>query len=200
MVIWGCYLHSPVWISANLCELCKNCFMANCFSSPFSLNMCKITPTISKVFKWSVSDTRTFQFFTPGISVTTWCFRIDSRLAPSQWVTSLQSNAVSHWLGANIESVLVFARLKSWTSRIIPSGNETIIGLDNDLLPLRRLNLSVIAELSTFITCIGLSIILGYQVIHAQQNLSNIIDYPEIQMCLSCILVLEYENDENAHP
>ena len=30
--------------------------------------------------------------------------RVDSRIAPSQWETSLQSNAVSHWLGANLES------------------------------------------------------------------------------------------------
>ena len=30
----------------------------------------------------------------------------DSRLAPSQWETSLQSNAVSHWLGAKLESSL----------------------------------------------------------------------------------------------
>ena len=34
-----------------------------------------------------------------------WChspcrYRADSRLAPSQWETLLQSNAVSHWLGA----------------------------------------------------------------------------------------------------
>ena len=34
-------------------------------------------------------------------------FRADSRLAPSQWETSLQSNAVSHWLGANLESSLI---------------------------------------------------------------------------------------------
>ena len=32
--------------------------------------------------------------------------RADSRLAPSQWETALQSNAVSHWLGANLESAL----------------------------------------------------------------------------------------------
>ena len=32
--------------------------------------------------------------------------RADSRLAPSQWETSLQSNTVSHWLGANLESTL----------------------------------------------------------------------------------------------
>ena len=35
-------------------------------------------------------------------------FRADFRLAPSQWGTSLQSNAVSHWLGANLESALAF--------------------------------------------------------------------------------------------
>ena len=30
----------------------------------------------------------------------------DSRLAPSQWETLLQSNTVSHWLGASLESAL----------------------------------------------------------------------------------------------
>ena len=34
-------------------------------------------------------------------------YKADSRFAPSQWETSLQSNAVSHWLGANLESALV---------------------------------------------------------------------------------------------
>ena len=33
--------------------------------------------------------------------------RADSRLVPSQWETSLQSNAVSHWLVANLESALM---------------------------------------------------------------------------------------------
>ena len=33
--------------------------------------------------------------------------RADSRFAPSLWETPLQSNAVSHWLGANLESTLV---------------------------------------------------------------------------------------------
>ena len=35
-------------------------------------------------------------------------FRADSRLAPSQWETALRSNAVSHWLAANLESALYF--------------------------------------------------------------------------------------------
>ena len=33
--------------------------------------------------------------------------RADSRFAPSQWEMSLQSNAVSHWLCANLESALL---------------------------------------------------------------------------------------------
>ena len=32
--------------------------------------------------------------------------RSDTRSAPSQWEMQLQSNAVSHWLGTNLELVL----------------------------------------------------------------------------------------------
>ena len=31
-------------------------------------------------------------------------YRADSRFVPSQWVTLLQSNTISHWMGANLES------------------------------------------------------------------------------------------------
>ena len=40
----------------------------------------------------------------------TGCQFCDSRLAPSQWETSLQSNAVSYWLGANLESALCYGQ------------------------------------------------------------------------------------------
>ena len=45
----------------------------------------------------------------PGAGQARWSMvgmncRADSRFAPSQWETSLQSNAVSHWLGASLES------------------------------------------------------------------------------------------------
>ena len=33
-------------------------------------------------------------------------YRADSRLAPRQWETLLQSNTTSHWLGTNLESTL----------------------------------------------------------------------------------------------
>ena len=35
--------------------------------------------------------------------------RTDPRVAPSQWGTSLQSNTVSHWLGANLESATLIS-------------------------------------------------------------------------------------------
>ena len=42
--------------------------------------------------------------------------RADSRLTPSQWDTSLQSKAVSHWLGANLESAMhMISNKRDWT-------------------------------------------------------------------------------------
>ena len=45
--------------------------------------------------------------------------RADCRLAPSQWETLLQSNAISHWLGANLESAL--SELWMDDTRLAPS-------------------------------------------------------------------------------
>ena len=68
--------------------------------------------------------------------------RADSRLAPIQWETSLQSNAVSHWLGANLESTMqngsrgtTFSLLhqRLWNNQVVmPRGRlniKTIIGI-----------------------------------------------------------------------
>ena len=49
--------------------------------------------------------------WTTGLS---WYIRADSTLAPSQWETSLQSNGISHWLGANLESALYVSHKTSW--------------------------------------------------------------------------------------
>ena len=37
--------------------------------------------------------------------------RADSTIVPSQWETSLQSNAVCHWLGTNLESALRYTEV-----------------------------------------------------------------------------------------
>ena len=37
-----------------------------------------------------------------------WHSRVDSRFAPRQWETVLLCNDVSHWLGASLESSLIF--------------------------------------------------------------------------------------------
>ena len=44
----------------------------------------------------------------------TYC-RADFRFAHNQWETSLQSNAVSHWLGANLESAMVLRKINVLT-------------------------------------------------------------------------------------
>ena len=90
-----------------------------------------------------------------------WYFSADSRLAPSQWETSLQSKTVSHWLGANLESALYLWHdyVMHGCSVELPSlsvlcqkqvlthwgrvthicvGKLTIIGSDNGLSPGRR--------------------------------------------------------------
>ena len=41
-------------------------------------------------------------------------YRADSRFAPNQWETSLQSNAVSYWLGANLDSALRIVISSEW--------------------------------------------------------------------------------------
>ena len=69
-------------------------------------------------FLWAVEFCGTFWLK----SNTTWCPSInqcmaDFRFAPSQWETSLQSNAVSHWLGANLDSalpVLSYHQMQCW--------------------------------------------------------------------------------------
>ena len=73
----------------------------------------------------------------------------DSRLALSQWETSLQSNAASHWLAANLESALlnklliviidIVWNLTHW-GRVthICVGKLTTIGSDNGLSPGRH--------------------------------------------------------------
>ena len=40
-------------------------------------------------------------------------YRADSKFAPSQWETSLQSNAVSHWLGANLKSARPLGQIRT---------------------------------------------------------------------------------------
>ena len=52
-------------------------------------------------YKWSWYRSSSYKHKTHYIS------RADSRFTPSQWETSLQSNAVSHWLGANLLSALI---------------------------------------------------------------------------------------------
>ena len=51
--------------------------------------------------------------------------RADPRFVPSQWETLLQSNAVSHWLGTNLESALVPKLTIPWNKqRVLMHGHQ----------------------------------------------------------------------------
>ena len=59
----------------------------------------------SYCFSCSCCSGVTLLMIHPGNS---YYFRADSRFAPSQWETALLCNDISHWLGANLESALLF--------------------------------------------------------------------------------------------
>ena len=66
-------------------------------------------------------------FHYPAIFVLTndrkwkYSYRADSRLTPSQWETSLQSNTVSHWLSASLASARSYVSSNNFiTARVIP--------------------------------------------------------------------------------
>ena len=49
----------------------------------------------------------------------------ESRFAPNQWETSEQSNAVSPWLGASLESALVIMKLYANHTPYFDEGKDT---------------------------------------------------------------------------
>ena len=62
--------------------------------------------------------------------------RDDSRFAPNQWEMALQSNAVSHWLGANLESVLL-------TYGVVINPTEGVCLSVKDCCCISRMNLNI---------------------------------------------------------
>ena len=60
---------------------------------------------------WSLSRVRCCECLIENLC----CLGADTRLAPSQWETLLQSNVVSHWLGTNLESALCPYGTQDWT-------------------------------------------------------------------------------------
>ena len=68
--------------------------------------------------------------------------RADSRLVPSQWETSLLSNAVSHWLGANLESANRWQTTSQWETSL--QSNTVSHWLDANLESANRWHTSAI--------------------------------------------------------
>ena len=101
----------PVWWSNNtiVCSVASQwivIILRSMFHKWFTLSKNNIT--------WGWGNT----VIHSGYETTKPSFRADARFASSQWETALQSNAVSHWLGANLDSALS----DSW---LLPSQWET---------------------------------------------------------------------------
>ena len=91
---WHCF-HSDAHVIFGISAQVS--FIRNRSRDPFSNKLGAPVETLVKIILLQFSQ---------------WQFRADSRLALSQWETSLQSNTVPHWLGANLESALWFSYVR----------------------------------------------------------------------------------------
>ena len=96
-----------------------DCLLIGPFITTFNEFVIKIPQFLPNKLSFKMSSANFLPFCTGGIISSIVCFpfefvfafRADFRLAPSQWETSLQSNDVSHRLGANLELALTFILL-----------------------------------------------------------------------------------------
>ena len=82
----------------NQCNLKIKCTFDSQVGSMTDINHLSFTKASHTILRMA---------FTYPAYVLLWLYVV---LAPSQWETSLQSNTVSHWLGANLESALYSIR------------------------------------------------------------------------------------------
>ena len=78
------------------------------------LGLFDIRPKVDHILNHFYNEKPSLRPFWQSVNLTTdntSRYRADSRFAPSQWETSLQSNAVSHWLGANLDTMYVLTAL-----------------------------------------------------------------------------------------
>ena len=95
---------SDVTWSWNILKLCQNSLVYNALNSTTSSSNIQIYIVLQKL---SVSALWCYLWrHGSWLYMEMLLYIVDSRLAPSQGETSLQSNAVSHWLGTNLESAL----------------------------------------------------------------------------------------------
>ena len=113
------------WVAEQPCIFCLTCSSSSRWASASSRNTdtrsftlmflptgLLARPAINKYHHIIKEGNKAFLFWSWHCAVYDCAnggiiIRADSSLGPSQWETALQSNAVSHWLGANLESALI---------------------------------------------------------------------------------------------
>ena len=92
-----------VLLKWHMCLIMSDIFMIICVVTDSLMPQDWYKPRgYSSYFKWNWFTIQT------GAVIMGSSIRADSRLASSQWETSLQCNPVSDWLGANLESALQY--------------------------------------------------------------------------------------------
>ena len=111
-VAWG---HQDIsWtnvdFSLRLCSICLRAISLQVFKLLFCIMGLKLNQSAGLILGLRPANERRRYKVTSSLIgwAQTWNQPWVSRLVPSQWETSLQSNAISHWLGANLESALSF--------------------------------------------------------------------------------------------
>ena len=107
-------INSPDWPGATLCG------SRNTYVTLFDVYKYIIYFFTHDVLKWTK-----YVLLLEYMKTLECLYRADIRLAPSQWEMSLQSNADSHWLGANLKSTLCVGAHSWWSCCV---GRGMVVG------------------------------------------------------------------------
>ena len=87
-----------------------NSYLFLSYNWNFTVQICPEKQVLCQrnIWKWHLDPSVYIKYYThTGPELGHHSSRADSRFAPSQWETALLCNAVSHWLGTNLESALL---------------------------------------------------------------------------------------------
>ena len=92
--------------------------------------------------------------------------RADYRFAPSQWEMSLQSNAVCHWLGANLESALTLKQSRFITHFFLCTRLISIRGCKSSIpVPYHLHRATVLtARMTNYISSCGMKLLIRFNI------------------------------------
>ena len=96
-----------------------------------------IFPVMKNRMSWEITNSNLVLYrFYDWIRLPRYMFRADASFVPSQWETVLLCNDVSHWLGANLESILYAMHKRLLPFQVIYTGRVFLTMLYMDMTSL----------------------------------------------------------------